>query len=413
MRLLKLTTLAVTLGLSASTLAEDLRFTVWTGSEAHLSMLNSFSKGFKEIHPEVNVTFETIPFGDYIQKISLQVAGGNPPDLGWMLEGAAPTFIQSNILADVSQTLKESPNYNLDDFPTASMELWKMGDSVYGVPFSTSPFVVYYNKTMLDEKGVENPKDLLEKGLWTWESLRKMAKQVADPKNGIYGFESMDGQGFDGRVWEVLVPLVRSYGGDVWKNNVCTLDSPDAVEAVQLYHDMIFKDKSAVPPGEIGSFFNGQAALTYTQISRTSKLDEANFEWDIAPMPSGKAGTSPIIGQAAVVVFKDSPNRALAEEFLAYMTSEVGVTQMLEFFPPLRNSVLNSPEFLTSNSRLSDEAMGIVASEIRQGAVMPYHVKMPVIKSSTKSTFDKLWKPSANIGKIFSDACRKIDKHLG
>lgn len=412
MRFIKTTATALAIGAATSTLASDLRFTVWTGSEAHLTMLNSFAEGFKASHPDTNVTFETIPFGDYIQKISLQIGGGNPPDMGWMLEGTAPTFIHSGILADVSGTLKNSAEYNFSDFSDSAMSLWENGDAVYGVPFSTSPFVVFYNQTMLDQKGLENPNELYAKGEWNWKALSTMANQLADTSNGIYGFETMDGQGFDGRVWEVLVPLARSYGVDVWQEERCTLDSPAAVEAVQLYHDMIFKDKSAVPPGETGSFFNGKAALTYTQISRASKLDEADFEWGIAPMPAGDAGYAPIIGQAAVVVFKDSPHREEAEAFLAYMTNAIGVTRMAEFFPPARSSVLDSNAFLTSNSRLSETAMRTVAHEINQGSVMPAHVNMPIIKSSVKGILDRLWRPSADIQKTLTTVCSRIERHL-
>jgi multiple sugar transport system substrate-binding protein len=383
MRFIKKTAIALTLGMSTCVLADDLRFTVWTGGEAHLSMLNSFADGFKETHPDTDVTFETIPFGDYVQKISLQIGGGNPPD-----------------------------DYDFDDFSSSAMGLWQKDSAVYGVPFSTSPFVVFYNQSMLNEKGLENPNELYAKGEWTWEAMRAMSNELADTSHGVYGFESMDGEGYDSRVWEVLVPLVRSNGSDIWQGETCTLDSSVAVEAVTLYHDMIFKDKSAVPPGEKGSFFNGQAALTYTQISRASNLDDADFEWGIAPMPAGNAGAAPIIGQAAVVVFKDSPNRELAEEFVAYMTNKAGVATMAEFFPPARASVLDSDAFLSSNTRLSPDAMRIVANEINNGSVMPAHANLSNIKSSTKGVFDKLWKQNADIQGTLTDACSRIERHL-
>ena len=44
-------------------LAEELRFTVWTGNEAHLEMLNGIAESFKATHPDVTVKFETIPAG--------------------------------------------------------------------------------------------------------------------------------------------------------------------------------------------------------------------------------------------------------------------------------------------------------------------------------------------------------------
>jgi multiple sugar transport system substrate-binding protein len=412
MRLIKLVTLAAAISASTITTAETLRFTVWTGGKAHLDMLNSFSEGFKKTHPDVNIKFETIPFADYVQKISIQISGNNPPDLGWMLESSAPTFIDANVLTDISTVLNETPNYDYSDFSTSAMDLWVRDQAVYGVPFSTSPLVMFYNKDMLKAKGLEEPNELLKKDQWTWNTLKTMALEVTDKKTGTYGFESMDGNGYDSRVWETLLPVVRSYGSDAWTDNQCSLNSKESIEAISLYHEMVFTDESAAPPGESADFFNGKSAFTITQISRTTKLDDAKFNWGIAPLPSGPKGSSPIIGQAAIVVFKDSPQKELAAEFLAYMTSKVGIEKMAEFFPPARNSVLNSTAFLESNPRLDTDSMKVVADGINNGHVLPAHTNMAAIKSSTKGIFDELWKKDANIERTMNKLCGRINKRL-
>jgi len=413
MRLIKNSILTLSLGIAATTaMAEDLRFTVWTGSAQHLAMLSGFADGFKESHPDANITFETIAFGDYIQKLTLQIGGGNPPDMGWMLEGAAPTFIGANVLHDIGPALAATQDYNLADFADSAMGLWKSNDALYGIPFSTSPFVVFYNQDLFDAAGLQTPAELAAQGDWTWAALRNASKQLSALEQVRYGFESMDGQGYDARVWDTLVPLVRAYGADLWEGSSCQLNTPAAIEAVSLYHDMIFADGSAVPPGENGDFFNGQSAMTYTQISRVSKLSDASFNWGLAPMPAGPAGKSPIIGQAAIVVFKESPNRELATEFLAYMTSQVGVARMAEFFPPARSSVLTSDSFLTSNPNISADMMQIVGAEIKNGSVLPAHEKLPMIRSATRGTLDRLWRADADIGAILNDACTQIEREL-
>ncbi|MEX1058250.1 MAG: extracellular solute-binding protein, partial [Natronospirillum sp.] len=346
------------------------------------------------------------------QKLTLQIAGGNPPDIGWMLEGAAPTFMGANVLHDIGPTLRSNADYDLADFSDSAMGLWQEGDGLYGVPFSTSPFVFFYNADLFAEAGLASPAELAASGDWTWEAVRSASRQLSALNNVRYGFESMDGQGYDARVWDTLVPLVRAYGEDVWQGNECRLDRPAAVEAVQLYHNMIFADQSAVPPGETGDFFNGQSGMTYTQISRVSKLSDAEFDWGIAPMPGGPAGNSPTIGQAAVVVFENSPNKALATDFLAYMTRTAGVERMAEYFPPARTSVLSSEAFLTSNPGLNAEMMTIVGSEIERGQVLPAHEKLPVIKSSTRATFDRLWRADADVETTLAAACDQIESQL-
>ena len=56
-------------------------------------MLNGFVDSFKAKRPDVTVKYETIPPGDYTQKLTFQLAGGNPPDAGWLMEDAAPTSL--------------------------------------------------------------------------------------------------------------------------------------------------------------------------------------------------------------------------------------------------------------------------------------------------------------------------------
>ncbi|HEV7437746.1 MAG TPA: extracellular solute-binding protein, partial [Pseudorhizobium sp.] len=253
-----LSTMALAM-MSSALAAAELRFTVWTGNDAHLALLNGMADSFKETHPDVSVRFETIPAGDYTQKLTFQLAGGNPPDAGWMMEDAAPTFAGAGVLEDLSPTLKSDEGYDLPDFSEPAMGLWSGDGKVWGVPFSTSPFVIFYNKDLFDQAGLEDPYTLAAKGEWDMGKFQEVAKALADG-TGKWGFEFKDGQGYETRIMHALMPPIRAYGGDVWTNQECGFDKPEAVAAVQQLHDMVFDDKSIVPPGENGDFFTGSSA---------------------------------------------------------------------------------------------------------------------------------------------------------
>ncbi|SNS31983.1 multiple sugar transport system substrate-binding protein [Tropicimonas sediminicola] len=253
---------------------------------------------------------------------------------------------------------------------------------------------------------------LAARGEWTWERLKQDAAALADAEAGVWGFQSVDGQGYGGRVIHTLIPIVRSYGGDAWSDGACGLSSDEAVEAITLYHDMIFKDLSAVPPGEQGDFFTGNAALTVTQLSRVSKLEDAAFDWGVAPLPSGPAGAASVIGQAAVVAFAQGKQRELAAEFLAHMTSAENVAVMAEFFPPARTSVLEGEAFLSSNDAVTPDQMKIVADGIANGSVAPGHVAYPQIEAAMRPKFDALWKPDADVKAVLDDVCAAIEPLL-
>lgn len=389
----------------------NLRMTVWSGSEEHLALLNGFADAYKEEHPNVSVQFDVIPFGDYVQKVTIQLAGGNPPDLGWLTEASAPAFISAGVLEDLGPAIRDDADYNFADFSEPAMQLWVDGDAVYGVPFSTSPFITYFNRDMFGAAGLTAPDELAEQGAWTWDALKEAAATMAETAPaGTYGFESVDGQGYSERVWHTLMPIIRAYGGEAWDETgtECRLSAPEAVEAVTLYHDMIFGDRSVVPPGEQGDFFTGNAAMTVNQLSRVSKLEGATFEWGVAPLPSGPTGEIAVIGQAALVVFKNSPNADVARDFLAFMTNQENVAAMAAYFPPARTSVLASDAFLTANPLVTAEQMEIVAQGIERGIVLPSHPNYPQIEATALPIFDQLWRPDADVQAVFDEVCTAI-----
>jgi multiple sugar transport system substrate-binding protein len=403
---------AFALALSSSAAwAAELRFTIWSGNEAHLAMLNGIAESFKATHPDVTVKFETIPPADYTQKLTFQLAGGNPPDAGWMMEDAAPTFANAGVLEDLAPALNSAEGYEFGDFTEPALGLWKSGDKVYGVPFSTSPFVIFYNKEMFDKAGIEDPLTLAGKGEWDMAKFQEVAKKLTEA-NGKFGFEFKDGQGYDSRIMHALMPPIRANGGDVWTNQECGFDKPEAVAAVQQLHDMVFKDKSIVPPGEQGDYFSGNAAMTINQISRASLMEKAGFDWGIAPLPSGPGGEAPVIGQAAIVVFTAGKQKELAAEFVAHMTNKENVATMAQFFPPARKSVLGSDGFVSSNKLIPAEQMKVVADAIAKGKVLPSHEKSPQILAAMKPRIDALWRADANVEESLKAVCEAVQPLL-
>lgn len=397
--------------LASPALAAELRFTIWTGNEAHLKMLNGYAESFRARRPDVTVKFETIPPADYTQKLTFQIAGGNPPDAGWLMEDAAPTFAKAGVLEDLAPALNAAKDYDFADFSKPAIGLWVNGGKVIGVPFSTSPFVIFFNKDMFDKAGLEDPLVLAAKGQWTMATFQDVAKKLT-AANGKPGFEFKDGQGYDSRIMHALMPPIRAYGGDVWADRKCGLDTPQAVASVRQLHDMVFKDKSIVAPGEKGDYFSGNSAMTINQISRASLMPKAGFKWGIAPLPTGPGGDSPVIGQAGIVVFAAGKQKPLAAEFVAHVTNKQNVAIAAQFFPPARNSVLASDAFINSNNLIPPAQMKIVGDAIARGKVLPAHEKSPQLLAAMKPRVDALWRADANVESALKAVCAAIQPLL-
>lgn len=165
----------------------ELKFMMW-GNQAHIDVYNKLIDGFTKENPGIKVTMESVPFADYQQKISVLAAGGSPPDLAWVSERMIPQFKSNQILADLS-AFKDDAQFKLDDYIPSTLDLFREGDQLLGLPFSTPPVVMFYNKTLFDKAGLTDPNTLVAKGEWTWEQFEASAKAITskDAANRIYG----------------------------------------------------------------------------------------------------------------------------------------------------------------------------------------------------------------------------------
>jgi multiple sugar transport system substrate-binding protein len=392
----------------------QLRFTTWTSNETQLDLFRSMAEEFNQTQSEfeINLDIDSIPFGDYVPKVTLQLSGSNPPDIGWLVESSAPTFVNAGVLEDLSTELEK---YDFEDFSPGAMGLWEKDNKVYGVPFSTSPLIIIYNKTLFNQAGIPTPSELAANGQWTWEKFKEVSK-ILKEKTGVYGFQGMDGAGYAGRVWHTLVPIIRGYGSDAWdQNGKVLINSPEAVKAVTLFHNMVYRDSSVVPPGDLSDFYAGNAAMTTGQISRVSKLKDVTWEWDIAPLPQGPAGQteSHTIGQAAVVSFSAGKNNDAANGFVAFMTNKENVQKMAQYWPPARKSVMESEEFIGGNPDISQTSMEVgVVPGLKEGRVLPYHERFPQIALAASGEFDKLWNKNADIQAVLNSLAEAINSQI-
>lgn len=410
-------TLLVSMGVNV--LAQDepvtLRFTQWIPADSPRGeVFVAIGNEYTEMNPNVTVEFTFIPFNDYTTTLPLRLSGSNPPDAGWLVENVAATWLASGVLADVGDALRADPDYDFDDLSAAAMGLWTDGDAVYGVPFSTSPFLLIYNRDIFEAAGVDAPDVMIANGEYTWENLAE-ALRVIKAETGFVGLESVNNALYTGdRVWHTLVPVIRAYGGDAWdSDNNCQMNSPETVEALEFFHSMVFADETVEQPGQLVDFYSGNVAVLMGQLSRVAPLADADFGWDIAPMPEGPAGQADVIGQAAFVVFHNSPNRDAAIDFLRFLTNKENTLRIAEFFPPIRASVLETDVLYEANPTiLADSMRTAVIEPTLNGDVLPTHPNFPTIDLTARAIFDSLWRPDADVQAVMDEMCGAIQPLL-
>lgn len=386
----------------------DLRMTVWTADETQLALFQDIADAYVAENPALvsSVTFESVPFADYTTTLTTQLAGGNPPDLGWILESYAPEFVSSGALADVTDTLQDYEGYDYDDLLASSLSLWQQDDRLYAYPFSNSPFAMFVNTDQLAAAGQPNPADLVASGEWTYDAARDMAAAAA----ATSGKEGLVVRDFDYKVWENLATIWASWGAAPWSadGTTCTMTDPAMVDAMTWIHDAIFVDEAMPGPGVTADFFAGDAAMTITQISRASALDDS-FAWDVVPLPDGPEGRQNVIGQAGIGVFANAEHPAIAADFLAYFTAPENAEKLATYFPPPRESLLNAQTLAAGNPRLSEQQLQeVVVDGIQDAVTKPTHKNFAQLQDTVRAQLDALWTPDADVEAVLSNTCETI-----
>lgn len=389
-----------------------LRMTIWTSNEDHLALFDGIAQDYMAEHPEVtSITFDPLPFDDYTSTVTTQIAGGNAPDLAWVLENAAPDFVASGALMPLNETLEATEGYDFDDISESAAALWTDDGQLIGYPFSTSPFVTFVNNDKLAEAGLPSGAEMLADGSWTWEGV-SAAGAVVKETTGSAGFVVRD---FDYLNWDYLSTVWNGWGAAPWSEDgqQCTFDSPEMVGAFEFLHDAAFTSGSMPGPGTSADFFAGEAAFTVTQISRANLLPEDGFAWDLLPLPQGPEGEYSVTGQGGVGVIAQGRNTQAAADFLAFFTNPENSAELAAYFPPPRESLLTVDVLSAANPLLTPEQIeNVVIPGIAEGSVRPSHTDSAQIAQQVRSSLDGLWVANADVAGVLGQTCGAISSLL-
>jgi len=156
-------------------------------------------------------------------------------------------------------------------------------------------YPIAFNKQMIDEAGLEDPRDLYAKGEWTWDKFREYMLALTKDSNGdgvtdVYGFGSDYQNLFGG--------LLMSNGATVAAGKTQTLENPEVGEALDYMYNMYNVDKDAYPwyADDFDSnrlwYKDGLVAfwVSAAWIMDSEKDGDLPFEVCFVPWPVGPSG---------------------------------------------------------------------------------------------------------------------------
>ncbi|MEH7011564.1 sugar ABC transporter substrate-binding protein [Neobacillus niacini] len=276
-------------------------------------------ENFKQDHPNVEITFETFPQQQYYEKIRMQLSGGEGYDL---FTGQMDNMIDTGLLTPLDKYIKES---KMDVAGYGTMyDTYKSDDKVLSLPYRKSNWMLYYNKTLFDEKGIDYPSDDM-----TWDEFRELAKKMTSGsgESKVYGAYLQQ--------WPQTWYMSAVQDGA----SIIDKDLSPFKDALQLRIDLekdgsIMKWSEQVTTGAHynAAFQKGNIAMNLigdwhvAQLRQAEKEGKLNFDWDVVPIPhpEGVAKNTSLALPVSIMMNKNTKHPKEAFEFLKYMTGKEG-----------------------------------------------------------------------------------------
>ena len=221
---------------------------------------------FNELHPEYRLKLD--PLNGGMEKVIVQCLAGVGPDVFDCYNGfQLAAFVRSGIALDCTEELI-ARGVDVGAIWPCMTPLTVHDGRAYGFPGNAHAPALWFNKRLFDEAGEPYPTSD-----WTWEECVEIAARMTkkDARGRPVQFGLMVG------IDDWMDVLVAQWGGSVYvpEGTRSALDSPEAVEAVQFYRDLIYEYEVVPSPtqenamasaggwgmGTIALFGAGKAAM--------------------------------------------------------------------------------------------------------------------------------------------------------
>ena len=304
---------------------EKVKLTVSVWDNESTPQFKSIAKAFMDKYPNVEVELIDTQSAEYNNKLTVMLAGGDSdPDVIMVKDAETQvTMKDKKQLLDLTEYIQKD-NIDMSIYSGAEEQL-KMDGTQYTLPFRKDWYVLYYNKDLFDQAGVEYPGNDM-----TWAEYEELARQMTSGEGSskIYGTHN--------HTW---MAMVSNWAVQDGKHTLMSEDysflKPWYEQALRLQDDGIVQSYANLKTGSIhyiSVFEQQQCAMipmgswfisTLISDRNDGKYD---FNWGVAklPHPEGVPAGSSMGAVTPVGVNAKSDVPDIAWEFVKFATSEEG-----------------------------------------------------------------------------------------
>ncbi|MEM6540204.1 MAG: ABC transporter substrate-binding protein [Bacteroidota bacterium] len=320
------------------------RYTSWQSSQTEEKIIRQTLQNFEKEYPEVPYQFQPIP-GNYTEKLQLMLGTGKAPDLFWLKGDTSPAYMSFDVLEPLDPYLEQDIDFEANDFFPVFRDAFKYRGKNYGIAKDFNAYVLFYNKTMFSEAGLDTVPT-------TWQELYVFSKKLtkvsdSDGKIDQFGFviePSID----------IVMPFAYQNGAEIVSDKgEIKIGTPEFIEATEFMMSL-YRDGIATIPPDLGAGWMGdvfarkQCAMIISGAWLIPYLrDNApDLEYGVVELPKGKKKAT-LAFSVAMVIPKQSKHKEDAWKLLSYLNGKEGMTTWTEsgIALPTRKSVAEKNGF--------------------------------------------------------------------
>ncbi len=282
---------------------------------------------FEKENPDIKI--QAVYAGTYqdsLVKSLTAFKSGAPPTMAVLLSTDLFTLIDEGAITPIDKIASSAADKKwIAGFYDSFMQNSQTGGQTWGIPFQRSTIVMFYNKDLFKQAGLDP-----EKPPTTWDetvaAAKKLTKRDASGNVTQWGVK-IPSTGFPYWIFQGMTTpndtiLMNSDGTKTY------FDKPGAVEALQWWVDLSAKHK-VMPAGVVEwgttpkDFLEQKAAMVWTSTGNLTNLRKnASFPFGTAMLPAAKHRGSPTGGGNFYVFNKTTPaQQQAAMKFIRWASS--------------------------------------------------------------------------------------------
>jgi len=333
--------------------ADPTKLTLWTFVQQHADFYLYMADEWNKANPDkpIELVTENIPYDEMHTRllIALQTKKG-APDLADIEQSKFPNFMKGEIqLAELNDVVEPE----LANIVKSRVDIYSKDGKFYGVDLHVGATVMYYNKEIMDQAGI-NPDNIK-----LWSDVEKYGKIVVE-KTGK-PFITFEGAGN----WSWWPAINQLKSDQVSVDGEVMVDDERNIRAMTFFKKLVDEGIAAIAPGaghdtpEYKAYMNAEGAasvfMPFWFMNRfTDEMPDLKGKIVIKPMPAWDEGgnRSAGMGGTGLSIMNQTKHLELAKEFLAYSKlSKEGNIQVWKQLgmDPIRTEVWTDPAMSEPN----------------------------------------------------------------